>query len=229
MTTAFSTGRGRSLARLLGYTLLGLYLLGLVANLLPLPINDPSAALGLLAQAIDGGGLVAVGVVAFHHGLGGDSRPAAWEQRLGTLAPGLLGGAALMFLALALSVLPVGLRIRSQGMAQLQGQLASGRSLLQELRRSVQTASDPRSLGALLRNQPQLAQGLTGDLSQDRPLLLARIDRDAAALSEAARRRGADTNGRLLRQMVRLLLSGLVLAGFHLLAALSWRAPSRRP
>lgn len=229
MTTAFPAGRGRSLARLLSYTLLSLYLLGLGGSLLPLPINDPNAAFGLLAQAIEGGGPVAVGVVAFHLGLGGDSRPAAWEQRLGTLAPALLGAAALVYLALALSVLPVGLRIRSQGMAQLQGQLAGGRTLLQELRRSVQTAPDPRALGALLRNQPQLAQGLTGDLSQDRPLLLARIDRDAAALAEAARHRGADTNARLLRQMLRLLLSGLVLAGFHLLAALIWRAPARRP
>ncbi|MBU6354181.1 MAG: hypothetical protein KGQ81_04395 [Cyanobacteria bacterium REEB498] len=135
MTTAFPAGRGRSLARLLSYTVLSLCLLGLGGSLLPLPINDPNAAFGLLAQAIEGGGPVAVGVVTFHLGLGGDSRPAVWEQRLGTLAPALRGAAALVYLALALSVLPVGLRIRSQGMAQLQGQLAGGRTLLQELRR----------------------------------------------------------------------------------------------
>ena len=228
MTTALPTGHGRSLARLLSYTLLSLYLLGLLASLLPLPINDPNGALGLLAQAIDGGGLVAVAVVAFHAGLGGDSRPAPWEQRLGALAPSLLTGAALVYLALGLTVLPVGLRIRSQGMAQLQGQVAGGRSLLQELRRSVQAAPDPQALETLLRNQPQLAQGLSGDPARDQPLLLARIDRDVAALTEAARRRGADTNARLLRQMLRLLLSGVVLAGFHLLAALIWRAPARR-
>jgi hypothetical protein len=228
MTSALPAGRGRSLARLLGYTLLSLYVLGLLASLLPLPINDPSAALGLLGQAIDGGGLVAVAVVAFHAGLGGDSRPAPWEQRLGALAPALLVAAGIVYLALGLSVVPVGLRIRSQGMAQLQGQLGGGRTLLQELRRSVQAAPDPQSLGTLLRNQPQLAQGLTGDLARDRPLLLARIDRDGAALAEAARRRGAETNARLLRQMLRLLLSGVVLAGFHLLAALIWRAPARR-
>lgn len=228
MTSAPPAGRGHSLARLLGYTLLILYLLGLTAGLLPLPINDPNAALGLLAQAIDGGGLVAVAVVAFHAGLSGDSRPAPWEQRLGSVAPVILTAAALLYLALGLSVLPVGLRIRSQGMAQLQGQLVSGRNLLQELRRSVQTAPDLPSLGILLRNQPQLTQGLTGELNRDRQLLLARIDRDGAALAEAARRRGAETNARLLRQMLRLLVSGLVLAGFHGLAALIWRTPSRR-
>jgi hypothetical protein len=228
MTMAFSAGHGRSLARLLSYTLLSLYLLGLLASLLPLPINDPSAALGLLGQAIDGGGLVAVAVVSFHAGLGGDSRPAPWEQRLGALAPALLTAAALIYLALGLSVIPVGLRIRSQGMAQLQGQLATGSSLLQELRRSVQAAPDPQALGTVLRNQPQLGQGLSGDLARDRPLLLARIARDQASLAEAARRRGADTNARLLRQMLRLLLSGVVLAGFHLLATLIWRAPARR-
>ncbi len=223
----FSARRARTLARLCAYALLATFLLTVAGGALPLPLGDAQRAFSLLAELIANSTVPVVALFLLFHGLGGKGLPALWEWRLLRLVRPLLRLAALLYLLTALALAGVTLQVERDGVSRLDAEMQSGMAGLQRLRQAVQAAPDAAALQQLLASQPGLLEALdspdaTPSLAERRRQAALLLDRAAANLRQQSTRRRADASGSLIRQALRLGLSALVYALFHLAASLLW-------
>lgn len=233
----FSPRRARTLARLSAYSLLATFLLTLAGGWLPVPLGDDQRVFSLLAELIANSTVPVVGLFLLFYGLSGKGLPALWEWGLLRLLRPLLQLAALLYLLTALALVGVVLRVESAGAARLDAELQNGLAGLERLRQAVQSAPDAAALQQLLASQPGLLEALdvglpAGDGSApaakgtslaDRQRQASQLlDRAEASLVSQTTRRQADASGNLNRQALRLGLSALVYALFHLAASLLW-------
>ncbi|MCP9888948.1 hypothetical protein KBY96_13540 [Cyanobium sp. ATX 6A2] len=226
-----SPARARRLARLAAYTLLVIFLVTLVPVALPLPLADPSALLTLLAELLANSSLPLVALVLLLIGLAGPPLPALWELGLARWLPLLLRAVALLYLLSAVAVISIAGRIEATGSQGLEAQVQASVQRLDRLRQSLDVPTDAGALQRLLAVEPALLQALqqrleAGDdaatLAQQRKLAAELIDRGLANLRAQGVRERAEASGTLRRQVLRLSLSAVVYALFHVLASLIW-------
>lgn len=231
MDEDFSRRRAQSLARICAYTLLGIFLISLLAAALPLPMNDPGRAMGMLAEVLERSTLPLVAVLFLYFGMAEEALPASWECRLALWMGPLLRLAALSYLLTAVAVLSVSQRLDSLGVSGLNQQLKGGTVAIERLRQGVENAPDAPALKRLLSSQPALRQALVerGTAIDDRLAeperrrqLLELIDRAGINLRLQGQQTRATASGNLARQSLRLTLTALVYALFYLLAGFIW-------
>lgn len=233
----FSARRAGTLARLSAYTLLVTFLITLVGGLLPLPLGDSQRLFSLLTELIANSTVPVVALFLLFYGLAGEGLPAHWEWRLLCAVRPLLQLAALLYLLTALALVGVFLQVESTATAHHDAELRSGLAELKRLRQALQASSDATALQQLLASQPGLLQAVDASqlggrvqpsaapapsVAERRRQAALLLDRAEASLRTQVTRRRADASGNLTRQVLRLGLSALVYALFHLVSSLLW-------
>ena len=229
----FTAHRARSLARLCAYTLLVVFLISLVASLVPVPLADPGRAYGVLQEMLERSTLPLVALLFLFVGLAQDALPAFWEVGLARRVRPLLRLVALGYLLTAMALVALATNLDASASIRLRGQQDASLAQLQRISQGVGQATDPDGLRRLLSRRPGLIQaidatnpspGRSASLEELKARAAELLDRAETNIRQASLRRRADASGKLTRQTLRLSLTALAYGLFYLLAGFLWPA-----
>lgn len=225
----FGFTRLQMLCRLSAYTLLIEFQISALGAVLPIRFQS-ERLLTDLGTILDLSSLPLLALPLLFGGLAGFARPAPWEWGLARLLRQILLLAAVIYLLMVPAAWVLGGRIQANADRILRQQTAAVVSQLNEVRRQVDLARDPRRLRGVLEAQPfpNLRRVLatvpapsTDELRPDeRRAALSALDSELQSINGAVLRRLSDNAGALRLQSVRLSAIAIAYALFFLL---SWR------
>jgi hypothetical protein len=208
-----------------------IFLVNLVAILLPPPFLDPERTFRSLIELVERSTLPVVAVLFLFLGLTGEALPALWECRLARWFRPLLLVAALLYLVTTLTFVAVAQRIEATGIANSKAQIERSKQELQQLRSSLRSGVDEASLQRVLNSQPALMQALRqqpggnwAERSTDerRQRLEELIDISEVNITRQALTTRANASGKLWKQSMLSGLTALFYGLFFLSAHLIW-------
>lgn len=232
MEIDFTHRRAATLSRMAAYTFLLIFLVNLVAVLLPPPFLQPERTFAALSELVERSSLPLVAVLVLFFGFSGESLPALWECRLARWLRPLLLLAALLYLVTSLAFLGVAQRIAVTGIASTDAQIERASQEFQQLRELLADADDDaEAVQRVLGRQPALAQAVRQQLGdswerltpqQRRQRLEQLLDTSEVTTNRQAQAARAEASGQLRQRTLRFSLTALLYAFFFLAAHLIW-------
>lgn len=232
MEIDFTHRRAGTLSRIAGYTFLLVFLVNLLAILLPPPFLEPERSFAALVEVVERSTLPLVAVLFLFLGFSGESHPALWECRLARWMRPLLLLVAVVYLITTLAFPLAAQRIDRSGIASSQAQIDRVKQEFQQLRDLLASGpDDTEAVGRVLSAQPALAQALSQQLGdswdqlsppQRRQRVEQLIDTSEVNANREAVAARANASGHLRKRTVLFSLTALFYALYYLAAHLIW-------